>query len=144
MKRNFYENLELSNLKKQIRDGNCNNCGMCCANILFATDEEINSIKKFIKENNIEIKSPYSIMDSSYKEICPFLDENKRCRIYPVRLSVCRSFSCDEKKHVDMDYRGTKIIDMLETFGEGVYYPCKPNLENMNKEWKEKVKKAYV
>lgn len=131
-------------MKSRIKDGKCIDCGQCCSNVLFATDKEISIIKKYIKENNIEVKSPYSIMDNTYKEVCPFLGPDKRCKIYPVRLSVCRSFSCVESLHKEMDYKNTKIIDMLDTFGKDLYYPCKPNLKSMNEQWKEKVKKAYV
>ena len=123
--------------------GECKDCGRCCSNILFSTKEEINRIKKYMKENNIVLKTPYSIFNKEYKPACPFLDENKKCIIYPVRLKICSTFSCNKELHEEMSYKDTEIIDMLETFGENLYYPCKPDLQQLNNTWKAKVKKAY-
>lgn len=122
----------------------CSGCARCCANILLATDEEIKVIKEYMKEHNIKLKSPYSVLETEYKDICPFLNEDNKCSIYPARLTICKSFCCNPKLHEPMDYKNTKIIDMLDTFGENVYYPCKPDLTEINKTWKEKVKRAYV
>lgn len=131
-------------MKDFTKNGKCENCARCCSNILFSTKEEIKRIKKYMKENNIKLKSPYSVLNTTYVESCPFLNDEKKCSIYPARLNICRTFSCNEELHEEMDYKGTEIIDMLATFGENLYYPCKPDLEQLNKEWKDKVKKAYV
>ena len=130
-------------LENFTKNGKCENCARCCSNILFSTKEDIDRVKRYMKENNIILKSPYSVLNTEYKANCPFLDENKKCKIYPARLTVCRTFSCNEELHEEMNYKGTKIIDMLDTFGENLYYPCKPDLSIANKEWKEKLEGIY-
>ena len=129
--------------KNYTKNGQCSNCGRCCDNLLFATKKEIDALKSYMKKNGIVLKSPYSVLDNEYKGVCPFLNESKKCSVYPARLKICRTFSCDEKLHEEMDYRDTEIIDMLDTFGEGVYYPCKPNIEGLNEQWKARLKKIY-
>ena len=131
-------------MKDFTKNGKCVDCCRCCSNILLATERDIKVIKKYMRENNIVLKSPYSVLDSEYKEECPFLNKDKKCSIYPARLTICRSFSCNKDLHEEMEYKDTKVIDMLATFGKNLYYPCKPNLEELNREWEERVKRAYV
>lgn len=65
---------------------NCKNCGECCG-IIPATAIEVNTIRKYITENNIK---PVKRAD---KTICPFRDDKaKKCLIYEVRPIICRLF----------------------------------------------------
>ena len=62
----------------------CKSCGGCCGPVpVTAKEKEI--ILLYMKNNNINPEKK-SELD------CKFLDENKRCSIYPVRPSVCKLF----------------------------------------------------
>lgn len=65
---------------------NCVNCGACCG-IVPASPQEVETIKNYIKANNIEP------VRKSGKIMCPFRDgKAKKCLIYPVRPIVCQLF----------------------------------------------------
>lgn len=124
-------------------------CGAkCCTNILLLSDKEIARIRNYVSRNNIPLNNPYSIFSQEYIDKCPFVDPNTfKCRIYPVRGEVCKSFTCNtylKKKPNIPNYRNKKVVDMLATFGgKDVYYPCKPDLKEQEKLFKEKKKMVY-
>lgn len=71
----------------------CMNCGDCCRPCLQMTQEEIDTIKKYIEDNNI--KEHIYEKDGKLEYVCPFRDrKNKQCTIYKVRPTVCRLFAC--------------------------------------------------
>lgn len=74
----------------------CSKCGNCCGIFIPMIDEEIENLKKYVKENNIQ---PEKRFDGNNLEIrCPFLDlEKKKCKVYEVRPFVCRDFICNRK-----------------------------------------------
>jgi Fe-S-cluster containining protein len=127
----------------------CVNCGKCCANILMLSDREIQNIKQFLKENpSIQVHNHNTIMLQEDVNICPFLRQDKDltyCAIYEVRPSICRSFSCNPKYNVDMNYDGVKAINMLLTFGGKNQFTINPpDLTMINKRIKflqDKIKK---
>lgn len=111
------------------KDIDCVNCGKCCANILMLSDTEIIKIKNYIEENNISIINRNSVLLKEDINICPFLrnDHNStHCAIYEVRPSICRSFSCNPKYNIDMNYDGVKAINMLLTFGGDNQFTINP------------------
>lgn len=94
-------------------DGKCIRCGKCCGLFIPVTKKEVNIIKKYVAEKNIQPENRY---DGNKLELrCPFLDLKKNvCKIYPVRPYVCRDFICSrkdwkkhrEKYHLRADYNG--------------------------------------
>lgn len=106
-------------------NGKCIKCGKCCGLFIPVTKKEVDKIKKYVKENNIE---PENRITSEAIELrCPFLDlKNHKCNIYPVRPYVCRDFICsrkDWKEHrvkyqLRADYNG---IRNQKVIGKGVY-----------------------
>lgn len=126
----------MSNFQKAYGDNICVQCGKCCANILLLSDDEIDNIKRYIIENKIEVKNRNTFLLQEDSNVCPFLDDNSippKCRIYEVRPSICRSFSCNPKKSKTMNYNGVKAINMLFTFGGKNQFSVKaPNLKDIN------------
>jgi hypothetical protein len=61
-------------------------CGECCGPVRWSLAEEI-VIRDYIRRHGIEYRKMKSIMD-----YCPFLTEDKKCSIYPVRPLVCRVY----------------------------------------------------
>ena len=104
--------------------GKCTGCGQCCSNLLPMTDDEISTIKKYIKKNRIKehnhIVAPLAapIIDMT----CPFLDDSKsceKCTIYEVRPKICRDFICDPKQRPkpDLELRlKCKPVNVREEF----------------------------
>lgn len=138
-------------IEQIMQDFVCNGsiCGAkCCTNILLLSDKEIARIRNYVSRNNIPLNNPYSIFNQEYVDKCPFVDPNTfKCRIYPVRGEVCKSFTCNtylKKKPAIPNYRQLHVTDMLATFGgKDVYYPCKPDLKEQEKRFKEKKKMVY-
>lgn len=83
-------------------NGKCSCCGDCCGNKLPMNQEEINTIKKYIKKHNIKptIRVLNVLATPTIDLRCPFLDETKelKCKIYPVRPQICREFICNVGK----------------------------------------------
>ena len=125
----------------------CNRCGKCCANILLLSDSEIIKIKDYIVKNNITVINRNNVTCKEDFNICPFLDDkNKKCNIYDVRPSICRSFNCNHNLSKTMDYDGVKAINMLFTFGGDKQFSVKaPDLTFINnriKELQEQIKRG--
>lgn len=69
----------------------CTNCGNCCTPCLQMTQEEIDTIKQYIIDNNIPERLYY--IEGKLEYVCPFRNrEDKICNIYEVRPEVCRLF----------------------------------------------------
>ena len=111
----------------------CANCGKCCANFLMLSKKEVSQIKEYIKLHNIQPTNFNMVLDQEQQNICPFRDiDNKRCKIYEVRPSICQTFYCSENSNF-MNYDGVKLINLLETFFPNEYTNKKPNLSAQNK-----------
>ena len=75
--------------------GNCSRCGSCCAATLPLTRKEEKRIRKYIKENNITPE--FFQLGNNINLQCCFYDITERkCKIYEVRPSICRSFKCNK------------------------------------------------
>lgn len=94
-------------------EGKCSKCGKCCGLFIPVTKKEVDIIKKYVIENNIQPENRYVGNDLELR--CPFLDLNKQvCKIYTVRPYVCRDFICSrkdwknhrEKYQLRADYNG--------------------------------------
>ena len=87
------------NRYNRTQNGKCTGCGSCCSNLLPLTQNEIESIHKYIRQHNIKERRQISPAAASVMNLnCPFLDisrRDKKCTIYPVRPGICREFICD-------------------------------------------------
>ena len=106
------------------KNGKCTGCGACCSNLLPMTDDEIRTIRKYIKTHGIkEFKHLLPLANPSVDMTCPFMDDSKKCdkcMIYEVRPKICRDFICDPKQRpMDADLRymlSAKIVNVREEF----------------------------
>ena len=104
-------------------NGKCTGCGGCCSNILPMTEDEIRTIRNYIKRYNIkEQKRLLPTVNPNLDMTCPFLDNSKKCdkcMIYEVRPRVCRDFICDPKQRppVDLSYASkVRMVLVREAF----------------------------
>ena len=105
-------------------NGKCTQCGACCSNLLPMTAEEIETIRKYIKEHNIkERKHILPLAEPTIDMTCPFLDDSKsceKCTIYEVRPRICRDFICCPSKRQpmnDFEYKmKCRIVDVRNEF----------------------------
>lgn len=108
-------------------DGKCSRCGECCTPFIPITNKEYKTIKKYIKENNIQCENQVDGNDV-YIKCCFYNRKERKCNIYEVRPEVCRRFKCcnsmqqinARKKYfnnrADYNKAGTKVIGMDELF----------------------------
>jgi len=79
--------------------GRCSQCGDCCTDFAFISDDEIHKIRKYLLSNP-HIKEQWGA--SVNKKIhmkCPFnSQEDGSCLIYKIRPRVCRLFLCSQSK----------------------------------------------
>ena len=126
--------MKISNLEEMQRDmangtfdltcnGKCTGCGGCCSNILPITEDEIRTIRNYIKRYNIkEQKRLLPTVNPNLDMTCPFLDNSKKCdkcMIYEVRPRICRDFICDPKQRppVDLSYASkVRMVLVREEF----------------------------
>ena len=75
------------------KDNKCSNCGSCCTDFLPLYVHEIRRIREYIEKHNI--KEQHHNFMQGLDITCPFRDDtNKKCLIYEVRPSICRTFIC--------------------------------------------------
>lgn len=81
-------------VKNHCIDGECSLCGQCCGDYLPLTDKELETIQRYVIKHKIK---PYKnkLMSAPVDITCPFLDGKKRCMIYEIRPSICRTFQCN-------------------------------------------------
>ena len=71
----------------------CKNCGECCSNFLPLLKEEIQTMKRLAKKENI-----HKFRQDWYTQ-CPFLNNERKCDIYEERPFICREFTCYNYKN---------------------------------------------
>ena len=77
---------QLEEIYKQIPKSTCpSGCGKCCG-ILYPSMAEIRNIKNWLARKHL----PYLELTMNTSESCPYLAEDKSCKIYPVRPFLCR------------------------------------------------------
>lgn len=107
----------------------CSHCGQCCGMFIPYTNKEIEIIKQYVKEHNIQ---PVKDRETSngFEARCCFYDKiNRKCNIYPVRPYVCKDFMCnnkDWKKRRDKyellgDYNSSLKNTKLASFDDLIY-----------------------
>lgn len=85
-------------------NGKCSNCGQCCSNLLPLSDNEVKTIKKYIKKHKLK-EQRHNVM-VGVDMMCPFRDEaNKKCLIYEIRPAICRQFMCNHTKEDIMAWK---------------------------------------
>lgn len=123
--RNMYEYIEqLNDGTFDLTDnGKCTGCGECCSNLLPMTNEEITTIRKYIKKHNIkENKHIFPLANHLIDMTCPFLDDSKKCdkcKIYEVRPKICRDFSCrpSDRPPIDIAWgMKCRLVNVREEF----------------------------
>lgn len=98
-------------------NGICSSCGECCSDFLHLSEEEIESINKYLKE----FKVPQHNKGRENTK-CPFRNDLFcKCDIYSVRPYICRKFKCDtqpEKAEFERDEinKSRKAYSMAELF----------------------------
>ena len=105
-------------------NGKCTGCGSCCSNVLPMTENEISTIRKYIKKHNIkEHRHNLPTVEPTIDMTCPFLDDSKKCDkcdIYAVRPRICRDFICCPSKRPkinDLAYKlKCRIVNVRSEF----------------------------
>lgn len=117
----------------------CKECGSCCAGVLPLSNEEIEKIKKYIKENNIKANNSNNIFSKNFQDICPFLNKDNKCNIYEVRPEICRWFRCDIRGKNTTYFRhlGKRFVNILLEFYPNEYCCNPPDLTKLNKKYGE-------
>ena len=106
------------------KNGKCIQCGSCCSNLLVMTEEEIETIRKYIKKHNIkEHRHILPLAEPTLDMTCPFLNDskpNEKCDIYEVRPRICREFICCPSKRPamnDLKYKlKRRVVDVRSEF----------------------------
>lgn len=95
--------------------GKCSKCGECCTNILPITQEEIDTIAKYVIKNKIRPQSHMLVMQN--RLTCPYYN-GKKCLIYEVRPLICKEFYCYKKPSAELVEKIMKekfvTVDMWE------------------------------
>lgn len=85
-------------------NGRCSNCGKCCSNLLPLSNNEVKTIKQYIKKHKIKEQRHNAMLGVDMT--CPFRDEaNKKCLIYEIRPAICRQFMCNHTKEDIMNWK---------------------------------------
>lgn len=85
----------MNDIINNTKNNQCSNCGQCCTEFLPLNQEEIDTIKQYIKKHNIKPSPIYE--NGKIYVFCPFRDrENKKCKIYSIRPRICKTFICSK------------------------------------------------
>lgn len=105
---------KLENVYQEIPSGKCKGCLRCCTESVNTFFVEYVHILQFLR-NNPQILEKHAdkisrfflleMMDAMY---CPFVDDDGRCAIYPVRPLLCRVFG--HLKEEDYDNNYSKVL----------------------------------
>lgn len=82
-------------------NGECSQCGACCANYLPMSEKELKRIKLYVKKHHIKPqKHLMPTVEPTMDFTCPLRnDAERKCMAYSVRPQICRSFKCDKPKN---------------------------------------------
>jgi Fe-S-cluster containining protein len=83
----------------------CNGCGACCRKYpLFASKADAEREPRIraeafeLPERAQDEHRAYELHRLPFREMCIFLDRNKRCTIYATRPTMCRRFISGHKE----------------------------------------------
>ena len=74
--------------------GKCSKCGECCSNFLPISQNEADTIQKYVIEHKIRPQRQLLVMENRLS--CPYYD-GKKCLIYEIRPLICKEFYCYKK-----------------------------------------------
>lgn len=105
IKSNFGEFIEdgLRDEVTPMNNSECKDCNECCSMGTMLTDEEYETLKRFLKKDKLG-KYLYQLGKTTILRhlkngvvywMCPF-SLNKRCQIYKNRPQICKNFHCDD------------------------------------------------
>lgn len=87
--------MKLDDIYRQIPSSTCPpDCGECCGPV-YPARVETRNVKNWCREHGIEFKD-FGNVDKLLT--CPYLLEDKRCQIYPVRPFMCRIYGITQHK----------------------------------------------
>lgn len=133
--------MELNDCNDDVVDmtcnGECSRCGECCGLYIPFNDTDIDIIKQYVKEHNIQPQKRLVITEDgeTFEARCCFYDkDNKCCTIYPVRPFVCRDFICSRKnwrKYRDLyedmgQYNSSTHKSSVATFDDKIFNDFSP------------------
>lgn len=100
-------------------DGKCSGCGSCCSDLLPLTKSDIKRVKQYMKRHHIELTP--SKKEADMDLTCPFLADDKRCKVYAARPMICRTFICNKKPSINQGtvewMRSATKLSMRAVFG---------------------------
>jgi len=86
----------------------CMDCGACCGCYpIFVSEEDAMKEPKIMAEGILEKnflrtdRRAYRLHPLPFLKACPFLGEDKLCRIYQTRPEVCRKFEAGSEQCVE-------------------------------------------
>ncbi|WXR61308.1 YkgJ family cysteine cluster protein [Peptostreptococcaceae bacterium AGR-M142] len=108
-----YIRKNLNKIYEKTPSGVCSGCANCCSESVEASFAELYNIIDYIKEKQMtrEIINKildYYVYEYDYKHKCPFLAEDKKCLIYPVRPLNCRIYGFWTSKDYEANYNRIK------------------------------------
>jgi len=130
-------------MSNHTQNGECSKCGTCCTSLLPFSKEEIIRIKKYIADNNIKPVNRNTVLNPVYQDICPFLQEDKLCAIYPVRAEICQKFQCD-KRITQFNHFDKTIINLFTEFFPEEYLSNPPDVKSINMEYQNRKDRIFV
>lgn len=107
--------------------GECSSCARCCQAILPISNKEIQRIKSYIGVKKIKPINRHTYLDTEFINVCPFLNYENRCMIYPVRPEICSRFLCSQYKSKSAKYfnhTNKKIVNFYSEFLKDQSFPC--------------------
>lgn len=97
--------------------GKCSECGACCSDLLPLTKSDIKRVRQYMKRHHVTLTPPRADVDLT----CPFLSEDKHCKVYEARPTICRIFMCNKKPHWSAGHKRREQdvirLSMREVFG---------------------------
>jgi len=106
-------NSKLDEVYRQIPAATCPpNCGKCCG-LLYPSMAELRNIQEWCTKHHREFKD----FNMTVGLDCPYLDEDKECKIYPVRPFLCRilGVSADLPCPIKNGCKPSKVLNHAQT-----------------------------
>ena len=104
---------------KLLLEAHCRGCGACCHTFpVFVSNEDagreprIKQCGRLLAESIKTEQRTYQLFPLPFLDCCTFLDQEKRCRIYTTRPTVCRNFEVgsDQCNHARLGIGLGKVL----------------------------------
>ncbi len=125
----------------------CTQCGNCCRNhgeyaYVYLTEVELREIPAFLGLSRGEFQRRYCSKEPDSwwslrmdQPACPFLGEDSRCSIYPVRPKQCRTWPFWEENLAEATWKGP-VKQCCPGLDRGPLYAA-PEVERLARETEE-------